>query len=263
VADYLPSVANAWVVPFDADLAQLEEPTVYWVDGGMKMVTVSVKPPNKNEMFGSGNVNIRRPVIDMWSDEDEVRLFTATTVVGDSDFIGFGNARDKQVANRHIGIQFWRTADATAAPGVYGFLQLVDQTAYYEYGNGDHFTRTSNGFVLDNGAAPADFIYPDVGFRTTNDSPSEGLGDKTYFDRTDRFKMYVMWKFGTRNSTDSIWVSLRVTNWGWWANVRDDGAGGWDYVGDGAAEDSQDTSELPEWSHNAVPWLLGNVQFGD
>ncbi len=81
----------------------------------------------------------------------------------------------------------------------------------------------------------------------TEDSPGTKylVDDDTRTTRTDSFKTYLMYKaYG-----DSIWVSLRLLEWGWNGEAENT-ADGWQLVSGSTYGDGEATDVLPEWKKN-------------
>jgi hypothetical protein len=75
-----------------------------------------------------------------------------------------------------------------------------------------------------------------------------------YLHRYDDFKMFAIWKFEGATSPNSIWVPLRVTRWGWFANVD---PLEWDGLPHAVNPPSEDTTEVPEWDAS-IKYIAAN-----
>lgn len=92
-----------------------------------------------------------------------------------------------------------------------------------------------------------------------DDSPSSDFKDSyDNYSRDFSASMYLMWR---HTSTDSIWVPINVTKWGYYFRIVQAG-GEWGFQTEDDPDDavSQDTTEFPKWNsiyENEQPVIVG------
>jgi Calx-beta domain/Bacterial Ig domain len=258
VAGHQDDDQSASDTPFTAELAARAEPTVFWVDKGIKTVQVDVTLPNKPPISASGNVDLKRPEADLTSETSRhVYAYSYDGGGWPAWWIRFGNPTDPAAFIKKEGIQFTIVADpAAAGVGGYKLAQLVDTTARFGYRDEfwnpvapfKRYIKISNGFVLDT-HNPS--LLPDL-----KDSPGFNFPQGAMqgpLIRNDSFRTYLMWRPSTPGA---IFVPLRVTVWSWGvvATSNDDGSA-WQLPGEyPSANDppSQDTTQFPIYDRNIV-----------
>jgi VCBS repeat-containing protein len=270
VAGWEASQTSSWEIPFDDELRHWEEPEVFWVDGGIKEVSVSANPGGLGEATKTGNVTVRRPSVNVTTTIIDVHIFKEGGTAG----VSLGTLHDPNPAVvKRVGAVFTRTDDADAsALGNYQWVQLLDNKvnrSLYIGGILRHQFIKTNGFWLDSGYPyQADVTDPTSRiFRKTVDSPA-WLGFPQNFVATSLRQdneMYLMWKYGKGQSSDSIWVPLCVTMWYWRFDAHKgantpNSANGWVLDSPPGAHSnnppSQDTTDFPEWTRRWDPEII-------
>ena len=154
-----------------------------------------------------------------------------------SDIVEFSGGTAGNPVN---GITFERTPDFSAS-GSYRWTQLVTTDNIWWITNAG---VTQHGHKLrgvDNSVVYSEDLV-------TGDSPSVeyGINTNVEFHRSFAAQMYLMYR---HTSTDSIWVPINVTDWGFEFTVRKT-QGVWNFVGNPQLTGGtpQNTYEFPEWT---------------
>jgi hypothetical protein len=152
------------------------------------------------------------------------------------DYPGFGNANDvlhygyfPNYGDGKPGIKWTVTVTAPnyngEGGGVIAFFQRVNKDRRLTHDSGLKFKSVSNGFVADD---PIPYIGSQrninsggtvtIGTQKTDPSDSPGLGLPSDFKKgsvNDRFELYLMYRLGSADALNTIWVPLAKLEWYW------------------------------------------------
>lgn len=200
----------------------------YWIAGGTEELTVSVSTIGQTS-YAEKELDIRRPSV-------SVTVLTSGLRIVDNNWVSFS-------APGSEGITFTRSLDALADTlGEYRWTQLITKDNYtWKDANGNFHTGHKT-LGIDN------FVTYQIGNEVeATDSPGAPL-PATWIEASRDFgaSMYLMWK---HQSDDSIWVSLSVTDWGYYSEaVQQNGSWTLSPTSRIVPPITQSTSSLPEWS---------------
>jgi hypothetical protein len=212
----------------------------YWVDGGdnrQVQYTVTVRG---REYSRAVTFNVKRPTAQVSSPTGSVQLTTTRDGYG----LWFGNLSQP-------GIAF--SATVTVPSGFTGETQWVQTWNKFR-----RVQQASSGRWFRSSGSGLDTLYPYSAGETANDTP--GLAFSPDFSAVaidESFRMWLMFK-PTGVSQPTIWVPLRVTDWGWTGSASLSGSTWVLNSGNKTVGASTDTTTHPLWTRNAllIPYSL-------
>ena len=251
-------IAGTYVLPYTIHLNpwDLYGQTIYfsWVNDGSKNVQAKVFVGDQElEVNAATTFNVLKP-----SAAIQVRTGTPT-ITDQSSTNGSIELSYGIVSPARAGVKF--TGAVTIPPGFSGITQWVQVASPSRTRTRDGVTECISGTGLDSTYPyPSLLQPPDPLNPVTEDAPSTPLTNNiTQAIVNDTFQMWLMFK---PDGSGSVWVPLKIINWGWNAQATRTGTF-WDVNVDRPqftpnTPSVSDTEAYPDWNFVWTPQALTN-----
>lgn len=205
----------------------------YWVDGGDgRQVSVSLTVGNR-QFSKEATFNVAKPTVNLTRVLGQVRV----RLEEDDWWLRFGG-------EDQAGIDF--VASSFSGPqGNRAFVQIANAVRRIQLPSGNWCRANLVGL---DGAYP----YPGSTIGTAEDSPGNTISGLSRATANDSFQMYYMFR-PTGVSGSTIWVPLKVVNWGW-SGEAETTKGDPPYrlvTSAKNADPAAETTNFPQWTTNA------------